>query len=172
MYQVYDSGEIDNRYLVIDLYSLACERMDYYFAMQVWTKDTRKSVWTYNNLDEVFYWTRQSLQYPLFSAGLYGSRYVVLLEEYRKCVVIWEKQGVGVMVGDYCIAPGLHLLMSSRLDFIYKDGSGYWIKFVVTFAGGASLTFMVQVLSGGGVCKVGSEAVGFSLFVPREAFLC
>lgn len=96
---------------------------------------------------EVYRWD-STVDCSLFSAGIYGNKYVLLLKEYKKCLVFWENPGVGVMLGDVCIMPKGGLNMGSfYMDSIFWDDVGYSMNFWVAYQDDLGKYFRVLKVS-------------------------
>lgn len=163
------------KYQVVDLHDLSVQRMFRVDAMRVWSEDSGSPTKDYSHYAEWYRWSGKPLDYPLFSAGLYNGKYVVLLKEYMKCVVFREKQDEGIMLGDHCIVPGSSYKAElSKMLYIYKESGEYHMKFRVAYDLVATETKEVQVLVTDGCVTwiIGLESGEFRLLPVREALLC
>lgn len=114
-----------------------------------------------------------ALDHPLYSVGLYGCKYVLLLKEFNKCVVVWEKPKVGIMIGDLFYYPATLVFNGSALRYIYKDGSEYVMGFKIC---GYQRDFIWDTMWYDTIRTDGvigrDRGDKFRLMTPREAFLC
>lgn len=178
MYQVYRGD--DDGYLVIDLETLRLENMPEGKALKLWSAHDGKPGYFYNARGEGIYWWKESpVDYPLFSAGRYGNKYIVLLKEYNKCVVVrWNQDGL--FVGSTCIQSGVVVRPEkSSMEYIYKDRNCYTLRIYLQYSLDGYIFAMlldIDVLHGlgGAVGKLSYNdvhGVGFQLLSPRGAFL-
>lgn len=163
---------------MIERSDLRCERMDKKDALAVWLQETGKHLSYFSVYGSSCVAAGdQSVDHPLFSYGVYNGKLVLLLKEMNKCVVIHQSghnNGIFLCGSSICNGVGLSV-MDSRLDFIYREGTKYRIRFSVgIWIDGVTAHDHVYMTVGSGCATWGMHprSGSFVLMSPREAFLC
>lgn len=160
-------------YYILDLVSLKCRRRRRNKAMEIWAAKTGYPESRYSMRKERVFRDGIPVDYPLFSVGDYNGNMVVLLKEFGKCIVLWNKAGVGMMLGDKCLHPGRRIIVSkSNLACIWRNDGRYTMKFELYWAGMVynSGKFTVFATQDGADC--GNPGTGFRLMTVFEVVEC